>query len=93
MTEGNAMVSKHELRSYQDADGRRWESRNLVLGSILAAAVLIMAVAAGLTLKPKLLVGNGGVDISASQKHSAASFALMSRASRNLPVESWDPAF
>ena len=86
------MVGKHELRSYQDADGRRWESRNLVLGSILAASVLTMAVA-GLTLTPKLLVGNGGVDISASQRHSDTSFALMSRASRNLPVESWEPAF
>ena len=86
------MVSKHELRSYQGEDGRRWESRNLFLGSILAAAVLMMAVA-GLTLTAKPYVGNGGVDISASQRHSDTSFALMSRASRNLPVESWEPAF
>ena len=84
------MVSKHELRSYQDADG--WASRNLVLGSILAAAVLMMAVA-GLTLAPKLLVGNGAVDISASRRHSDTSIPLESRASRSLPVESWEPAF
>jgi hypothetical protein len=59
------MVSKHELRSYQDADG--WASRNLVLGSILAAALLMMAVA-GSTMAPKPYVGNGGVHISASLK-------------------------
>jgi hypothetical protein len=57
------MVSKHELRSYQDADG--WESRNLVLGSILAAALLVMA-AAGSTMASKPYVGKGGVYISAS---------------------------
>jgi hypothetical protein len=87
------MVSKHEqLRSYQDEEGRRWVSRNLVLGSILAAAVLFMAVAA-FTMTPKPSVGHGGVDISASRRHSATPFAPMNRAPRNLPVESWEPAF
>ena len=62
------MVSKHEqLRSYQDEDGRRWVSRNLVLGSILAAALLMMAVT-GSTMAPKPYVRNGGVHISASLK-------------------------
>ena len=83
------MVSKHELRSYQDG---RWASRNLILGSILAAAVLMMAVV-GATLTPKPYVDQGGVDISASQRHSDTAFALMSRAPANLPVESWEPAF
>ena len=56
------MVSNHELGKYQDAEeARRWASRNFVLGSILAAAVLMAM--AGLTLTPKLFVGNGGVDI------------------------------
>ena len=86
------MVSKHELRSYQNADLRRWESRNLILGSILVAALLVMAVA-GLTLTAKPYVGNGGLDISASRRHSDTPFALMRRTSRNLPVESWEPAF
>jgi hypothetical protein len=89
-SEANAMVSKHELRSYQDEDDRRWASRNFVLGS--AAAVLMMAVAA-FVLTPKPSVGHGGVDISASRRHSDAPFALMNRASRNLPAESWEPAF
>ena len=85
------MVSKHELRSYQDADG--WESRNLALGSILAAALLVMAVA-GSTMASKPYVGKGGVDISAaSPRDSDTPFALMSRAPANLPVESWEPAF
>ena len=54
------MVSNHELGKYQDAEeARRWASRNFVLGSILAAAVLMAM--AGLTLTPKLFVGNGGV--------------------------------
>jgi hypothetical protein len=92
-SEANAMVSKHEqLRSYQDENGRRWVSRNLVLGSILAAAVLFMAVAA-FTMTPKPYVANSGVDISASQSHLDTPFALMSRAPANLPVESWEPAF
>jgi hypothetical protein len=86
------MVSKHELRSYQDEDDRRWASRNLVLGSILAAAVLMMA-AAAFMLTPKPSVGHGGVDISASRRQSDTPFALMNRASRNLPVESWEPVF
>ena len=77
------MVSKHELRSYQDG---RWASCNLILGSILAAAVLMMAVV-GATLTPKPYVDQGGVDISASQKHSDTAFALMSRAPANIPVE------
>jgi hypothetical protein len=83
------MVGKHEHRSYQDDDDRRWESRNLVLGS--AAAVLMLAVAAFM-LTPKPSVANGGVDISASRKHFDTPFALMYRAPRNLPVESWEPA-
>jgi hypothetical protein len=36
---------------------------------------------------------NGGVDISASQRHFDTPFALMYRAPKNLPVESWEPAF
>ena len=57
------MVSNHELGKYHDAEeARRWASRNFVLGPILAAAVFLMAVA-GLTLTPKLFVGNGGFDI------------------------------
>jgi hypothetical protein len=89
------MVSTQELRGYQDTkDARRWTSRNFVLGSIFAAAVLLMAVA-GSTMAPKPYVGNNsGVDISASaQGHPDTPFALMSRASANLPVESWEPAF
>jgi hypothetical protein len=88
------MVCKNELRRYQDAEeARRWASRNFVLGSIFAAMVLLMAVA-GSTMMPKPYVGNGGVDISASAPgHPDTPFALMSRASANLPVESWEPAF
>jgi len=83
------MVSKHELPSYQDKDDRRWAGRNLVLGS--AAAVFMMAVAAFM-LTPKPSVANGGVDVGASRKHFDSPFALMYRAPRNLPVESWEPA-
>jgi hypothetical protein len=83
------MISKHENRNYQDDDDRRWASRNLVLGS--AAAVFMMAVAAFM-LTPKPSVGHGGVDIGASRKHFDTPFALMYTASRNLPVESWEPA-
>ena len=87
------MVSKYELRRYQDAqEAKRWTSRNFVLGSIFAAAVVLMAVA-GSTMAPKPYVDNAGVDISASQSHPDTPFALMSRASANLPVESWEPAF
>jgi hypothetical protein len=84
------MISKQEHRSYQDGDGRRWASRNLVLGS--ATAVLMMAVAAFM-LTPKSSVGQSAVDISASQRHFDTPFALMYRAPKNLPVESWEPAF
>jgi hypothetical protein len=92
-SEGNVMVGKHELRRYLDSDeARRWANRNFVLGSIFAAAVLMMAVA-GSTMAPKPSVGNGGVDISASQGHLDTPFSLMSRASANFPVESWEPAF
>jgi len=83
------MVSKHELPSYQDKDDRRWAGRNLVLGS--AAAVFMIAVAAFM-LTPKPSVANGGVDVGASRKHFDSPFALMYRAPRNLPVESWEPA-
>jgi hypothetical protein len=87
------MVGKHELRRYQDAqEARRWASRNFVLGSIFAATLVLMAVS-GSTMAPKPYVGNAGVDISASQSHPNTPFALMSRASANLPVESWEPAF
>ena len=87
------MVSKHELRRYQDEEeARRWASRNFVLGSIFAAAVLLLAVA-GSTMAPKPYVDNGGIDISASRSHPDTPFALMSRASANLSVESWEPAF
>jgi hypothetical protein len=87
------MVSKQERRRHQDAEeARRWASRNFVLGSIFAAAVLFMGVA-GSTMAPKPYAGNGGVDISASQKHPDTPFALMSKASANLPVEFWEPAF
>jgi hypothetical protein len=51
-----------------------------------------MAVA-GSTLMAKPYVDNGGVDISASQRHFDTPFALMYRAPKNLPVESWGPAF
>jgi hypothetical protein len=43
-------------------------------------------------LTPKPSVANGGVDIGASRKHFETPFALMYRAPRNLPVESWEPA-
>jgi hypothetical protein len=87
------MVSKNELRGYQDMSVERWTSRNFVLCSIIAAAVVLMAVV-GSTMAPKPYLGNGGVDISASQGgHPDTPFALMSRASANLPVESWEPAF
>jgi hypothetical protein len=87
------MVSKRELRRYQDSEeARRWASRNFVLGSIFAATVLLMAVA-GSTMAPTPHVGSGGVDISASQRHPDMPFALMSRASAHLPIELWEPAF
>ena len=81
------MVGKHEHRSYQYEDDRRWESRNLVLGS--AAAVFMMA-AVAFMLTPKPSVANSGVDIGASRKHLDTPFALMYRAPRNLPAESWE---
>ena len=83
------MVDKHEHRCCQDDDDRRWASRNLVLAS--AAAAFMMAVAAFM-LTPKPSVAHGGVDIGASRKHFDTPFALMYRAPRNLPVESWEPA-
>jgi hypothetical protein len=83
------MVSEREHRSYKEEDDRRWAGRNLVLGS--AAAVFMMAVAAFM-LMPKPSVANSGVDIGASRKHFDTPFALMYRAPRNLPVESWEPA-
>jgi hypothetical protein len=83
------MVSKHEHRSYRHDDDRAWTSRNLVFGSV--AAVFMMA-AAAFMLTPKPSVANGVLDIGASRKHFDAPFALMYRASRNLPVESWKPA-
>jgi hypothetical protein len=87
------MISQRELRRYQDAEEMRcWASRNFVLGSIVAAAVLFMAVA-GSTMVPKPHEGAGGVDISASQMHPGTPFALMSTAHANLPFESWEPAF
>ena len=87
------MVSKGELL-YRNADEvGRSVSRNFVLGSIFAAAVLLMAVA-GSTMAPKPYASNGGVDISAaSLRHSDTPFEIISRASANLPVESWEPAF
>jgi hypothetical protein len=88
------MVSKGELLYRNAEETRRWVNRNFVLGSIFAAAVLLMAVA-GSTMAPKPYVGNNiGIDISASaQGHSDTPFALMSTAPANLPVESWEPAF
>ena len=87
------MISKRELRRYRDAEEMRcWASRNFVLGSIVAAAVLFTAVA-GSSMVPKPHAGDGGVDISASQRHADTPFALMSRAPANLPFESWEPAF
>ena len=86
------MPSNRELRKYQDPEeGRRRTSNNLFLGWMLTLAVLMMAVAgSSLTAKP---MDNGRVDISASQRHFDTPLALMYRAPRNLPVESWGPAF
>ena len=91
------MVTEHELRSYQGAEGRLWQSRNLVLGSMLAAALLVTALV-GSTMevpKPRVdLADQSGIsEISASHRDSDTAFGLMSRASKNLPVESWEPAF
>ena len=87
------MVSKGELLHRNAEETGRWVSRNFVVGSIFASAVVLMAVA-GSTMAPKPYVGNSGVDISGSaQGHPDAPFALMSRAPSNLPVESWEPAF
>ena len=87
------MVSKGELLYRNAGETRRWVIRSLVLGSMFASAVLWMAVV-GSTMAPKPHVSNGGVDISASApRHPDTPFALMSRASENLPVESWEPAF
>jgi hypothetical protein len=90
------MVGKDELRSYQDVGHERWASRNLVLGSILAGALLVMAVAGStMALKPHVdLTDNSGIsEISASEKPvpgglSAflSAFELMSKASDQLPV-------
>jgi hypothetical protein len=51
-----------------------------------------MIAVAAFMLTPKPSVANSGVDIGASRKHFDTSFALMYRAPRNLPVESWEPA-
>jgi hypothetical protein len=86
------MASKGELLYRNAEEAGRWVNRNFILGSIFAAAVLLMAVA-GSTMVPKS-VSNGGVDISAaSPTRPDTPFALMSRAPANLPVESWEPAF
>ena len=91
------MVSEHELRSYQGAEGRLWQSRNFVLGSMVAAALLLTALV-GSTMEPQKpradLADQSGIsEISTSQKGSDTPFELMSRASKNLAVESWEPAY
>jgi hypothetical protein len=87
------MVSKGELLHRNAEETRRWVNRIFVVGSIFSGTVLFMAVA-GSTMTPKPYVSNGGVDISAaSLAHPDTPFALMSRAPKNLPVESWGPAF
>jgi hypothetical protein len=87
------MARERELRKYQGPEeARRRLSHNLVVGWMLALALFMMAVA-GSTLMAKPYVDNGGVDISASQRHFDTPFALMYRAPKNLPVESWGPAF
>jgi hypothetical protein len=86
------MVSKNELRSYQDMSVERWASRNFVLGSIIAGALLIMAVAGStMGLQPHAdPAGHSGIsELSASQKRSNTAFYLMSTASEKLPIESW----
>jgi hypothetical protein len=90
------MVGKDELRSYQDVGHERWASRNLVLGSILAGALLVMAVAGStMSLKPHVdLMDNSGIsEVSASEKRfdpgSPSAFELMSKASDQLPVQPW----
>jgi hypothetical protein len=93
----NARVSKHEICSYQDAEGRLWQNRNVVLGSITAAAILVTALV-GSTMeapKPSVELANefATSEISASARGSDTAFALMSTASKNLPTESWEPAF
>ena len=85
------MVSKNELRGYQGASVERWASRNFVLGSIAAAALLIMAMA-GFTmpLQPAADPTVYGIsEFSAAQKRSTTALDLMSTASDTLPVESW----
>ena len=88
------MVSEHEIRSYQDAQGRLWQSRSVVLGSIIAAALFVTALA-GSTMKaqPRVdLADQSGIsEISASQRDSNTTLELMSRA-KDLPRESWEPA-
>jgi hypothetical protein len=88
------MARERELRKYQDPEeARRRLSHNLVVGWMLALALFFMMAVAGSTLMAKPYVDNGGVDISASQRHFDTPFALMYRAPKNLPVESWGPAF
>jgi hypothetical protein len=90
------MVSKYELRCYQDMSAVGWAHRNFVLGSILAGAILVMAVVGStMALKPPVddTDQSGISELTASQKRSNTVFELMSTASHTLPVESWEPAF
>ena len=92
------MVSKEELGSYlhMSAEGRQkhegWASRNIVLGSMLAGALLVTA-AIGSTMewKPHVdLTDNSAIsELSTSAKPvpgGLSAFELMSRASDQLPV-------
>ena len=86
------MVSKNELRGYQDMSVERWASRNFVLCSIIAGALLVMAAAGSTTaLQPHAdPTDHSGIsELSASQKRSNTAFDLMSTASDKLPIESW----
>jgi hypothetical protein len=52
-----------------------------------------MMVVAAFMLTPKPSVSHSALDMGASQRHFDTPFALMYRAPKNLPVESWEPAF
>jgi hypothetical protein len=59
----------------------RWASRNFILGSILATAFIMVAVAGATNPRVNPTGPSAGI----------SPFALMSAASAKLPVENWGP--
>ena len=96
------MMTKNEMESFRDMSGEAYRLHsggNVILASVLAGGLLLMAVAGSLVGPGPYVDASNGVgpsEISATKRSASdvSAFMMMSTASHELPVRPHDePAF